>query len=616
MNLIQRCAGCALAFLAASLPGCGLGGGTRFAYIEPAGLPPKWLTEAERSGYERTGRYQEAVDFCRRLSAVSPYARYASFGRSGEGRELPLLILSRDRAFTPEAARATGKPLVLFQNCIHAGECAGKDASLELARDILITGTRKDLLDHVNVLIMPIFSVDGHERFGPHNRVNQNGPKEMGWRVTAANLNLNRDYVKADAVEMQAWLQAWVAWQPDLLFDNHTTDGSDHQYVLLYAATSDDLVAEPIAAWVDETLLPSVLPPLEADGHAPFPYGGPRDSTDLSQGIDTYSAYSPRFSTGYAAICNRPSVLVEAHALKSYARRVRATYAIMRYTLEELNRRPDALRDAIRAADERAVATRGGDGPDGQVVLTLENTDESEPVAYRAVEFTVRQSDITGGKIIDYSDQPVTVQTRLYSETRAGKTVGPPVAYLVPPQWTDVIERLELHGIAYFRLAQAAELDVESYRFEDATFSSRPFEGRQVPTYKTIPTSETRVFVAGTVVVPLDQPRAKVAVHLLEPEAPDALIAWGFLNGIFERKEYAADYVLEPIARRMLADDPDLKREFEEKLGADEEFANNPGARLNFFYRRSPYWDQQHNVYPIARLTDEAVLRRLRDAAR
>jgi hypothetical protein len=615
--MAQKCLGSPLWLFALSLLGCGPAGGRALVYLDPATLPDEWRTKAERTRYEETGRYDEVVSFCRRLAGASPLACYASFGHSGEGRELPLLILSKDRAFTPDAARASGKLLVLLQNCIHPGECAGKDASLELARDILITGTRKDLLNEVNLLIMPIFNPDGHERFGPDNRINQNGPKEMGWRVTATNLNLNRDFLKADAVEMQHWLRTWVAWQPDLFFDNHTTNGGDHQYVLLYAATVGELVAEPIAEWMRESLLPAVLPALEAEGHLVLPYGQPRDRRDLSKGVDVFNAFLPRFSTGYSAICNRPSLLVEAHAHKPYAQRVRATYDIMLHALEELNRRPEGLREAIRAADELTIRTRGGDGPAGAVVLQEESADEAESFVYKAVAFSVRESDITGGDVIDYIGRPIDVETSVYSKTRVAKSVAPPAAYLIPPQWADVIQRLELHDIEFFRLKQAARLDVESYRFEDVTFAARPYEGRFMVRYETIPTRESRDFVAGTAVVPLAQKRAKVAVHLLEPEGPDSLIAWGFFNAIFEQKEYAETYALEPLARRMLAEDPALKREFEEKLRTDEDFASDPQARLDFFYRRSPYWDEKQNVYPIARLLDEVVLGRLKaDAAK
>lgn len=147
-------------------------------------VPPEWLTKAERTAFRQTPRYDETIAFCRRLAEAADWIDYQSFGTSPEGRELPLVIASKERAFTPEAARASGKLVVLVQNCIHAGECAGKDASLMLLRDIGVTRTRSQLLDHVILLVIPIFSADGHERFSPHSRINQNGPEAMGWRVT------------------------------------------------------------------------------------------------------------------------------------------------------------------------------------------------------------------------------------------------------------------------------------------------------------------------------------------------------------------------------------------------------------------------------------------------
>jgi hypothetical protein len=597
--------------LALFLLGCVSGGGQHGAYIDPAELPDHWRTLAERTDYQETDRYDACVEFCRRLAAASPHAQYRTFGRSGEGRGLPLLILSDDQAFTPGAGHRDGKLVVLVESCIHPGECCGKDASLELARDILITGTRRELLRSVNLLILPIFNPDGHERFGPHNRINQNGPRETGWRVTATNLNLNRDFMKADTVELRAWLQLWHAWEPDLFFDIHTTDGSDHRYTLFYSATVGAFLAEPVARWMTETFFPSVIPALEADGHGPFPYSNPRNRQDLSQGIQAWPVHTPRFSTGYAALCNRPAILIEAHAYKTYAQRVRAAYAVVQRTLEELNRRPAALRDAVRLADVQSARRRGAYGDTGEVVVQLVSTEESEPILYRAVEFDVRHSEISGGEIIEYSERPLDVETRLYNQARVAQALAPPAAYLVPPQWTAIIDRLRWHGLECFRLARPQALEIDSYRFEEVSFPKGPYEGRFLPSFTAVPIRATRTFVAGTVVVPLDQKRAKLAVHLLEPDAPDALVRWGFLNAIFERKEYAAAHNLEPLARRMLARDPELRRAFEEKLATDEAFAGDPRARLNFFYRRSPYWDQEHNVYPIARLMDARVLRSL-----
>jgi hypothetical protein len=149
---------------------------------------------------------------------------------------------------------------------------------------------------------------------------------------------------------------------------------------------------------------------------------------------------------------------------------------------------------------------------------------------------------------------------------------------------------------------EPAAIDIESYRFVDVKWAEGPFEGRLMPEFKAEIVRERRTFPAGSVIVPLAQQLAKVALNLLEPEAPDSFVHWGFFNATFEEKEYAEDYVLEKLAREMLAGDPGLREEFEKKLAGGPKFAANPRARLQFFYQRSPYWDKQMNLYPVGRI--------------
>ena len=165
-------------------------------------LPP---TRFERSGGLETPRLAETMLECRALAKASSWVSETSFGKGPQGRELPLVIVDKDRHFDPSSAKASGKAIVMIQACIHAGECEGKDAGILFLRDLVVTKKFAPLLDRLTFLFIPIFNVDGHERFGAFNRINQNGPKEMGWRTNATNLNLNRDYLKADAPEMRAW---------------------------------------------------------------------------------------------------------------------------------------------------------------------------------------------------------------------------------------------------------------------------------------------------------------------------------------------------------------------------------------------------------------------------
>lgn len=567
------------------------------------GVPDEWLTKAEQTAFQETPRYDETVRFCQRLGAASSSIDCRSFGVSPQGRELVLVIASKGGVFTPHEARADGRLIVLVQNCIHAGECAGKDASLMLLRDIAITETRKGLLDHVVLLTVPIFSVDGHERFSPYSRINQNGPTEMGWRVTSRNLNLNRDYIKADAAEMRAWLSLWNAWRPDLHFDNHTTDGGDWQYDLMYAADTSPAAAPPVARWLENVLFAQLNPALESDGHVPAVFFGLIDSKDPSKGIRS-GPFSPRFSTGYVSIRNRPSILVETHMLKPYRTRVIAHYNIMLRTLELLNRDPDSLREATQAADESTVKLGKEYDPDRTLPLTVGRSDDSVPFSFKGHAYRRELSDVSGDVRIVYDDtKPIEIDTVWHNGTKVDKTVNPPLAYIIPSQWTEVIDLVKAHGLRSERLSKQITTEVESYRFSDVSFADRPYEGRFRARLQTEMIVERRTFPAGSVVVPLDQPDAKVAIHMLEPDAPDSLASWGFFNAVFEQKEYAEHYILEDLARRMLQADPTLREEFESKIRSDRSFASSPRSRLYFFYKRSPYWDASINVYPIARLT-------------
>lgn len=554
-----------------------------------------WQTTYERSGTLETGRYAEAVDYCRKLAAASPWAKVVRWGTSPEGREMVALALSKEGAFTPEAARRSRKPLVLINNGIHSGEIEGKDADLLLARNILRTPSDAALLDHVNLLILPVFSVDAHERFSPYNRINQNGPKAMGWRATSTNLNLNRDFMKADGEEMVAMLHLLHAWKPDFFFDNHTTDGADWQYTIQIGVPQAQTLAAPLVAW-SQRMLGAVLPQVERDGFLTSPYFDGVNYNHL-QGSLSVSDFGPRYSTGYLAAMNRPSMLVETHMLKSYRQRVEATYSINKRVIEYVAATAAELRAANRAQDE----AEGRLQPGTPVVLAAETTSATRPFTFRGLKYQPYRGEISGELIPAWSREPQDTLTTIRDQFAPSLTVAAPAAYAVPPQWKEVIARLTLHGLHLVRLKQPMTASFETYRFENVVFPREPFEGRFQPQFRVVKIEEERTLPVGTALVPVAQVGAKLLLHLLEPEAPDSLVHWGLLNTIFEQKEYFEDYAMEPIAHKM-AQDPKLKAEFEERL-KDPKFAANPRARLEFFYVRSPYADIRLNKYPIVRLT-------------
>src|SRR5581483_6620355 len=190
----------------------------------------KWITVAEKTNFTATPNYTQTVAYLKQLAIAAPELRMISLGRSPEGRDIWMVVASRDHLFTPETLHRSMRPTVFVQAGIHAGEIDGKDAGLMLLRDLTVDNRWRSLLDRANLLFIPILNVDGHERASQYNRMNQRGPDVTGWRTNARNLNLNRDYTKLDTPEVRAVVTALDVWKPDLYMDIHVSDGSDYQY--------------------------------------------------------------------------------------------------------------------------------------------------------------------------------------------------------------------------------------------------------------------------------------------------------------------------------------------------------------------------------------------------
>lgn len=551
----------------------------------------RWVTPAEKSRFERTPRYDETVSWLKRLVAAAPQLRMVSLGRSPESRDVWMVIASKERAFTPQALRAAGKPTLFAQAGIHAGEMDGKDAGLMLLRDMTVGGSKRALLDRANFLFVPILSVDGHERFSRYSRINQRGPVESGWRTNARNLNLNRDYGKLDAPETQAVVAALDLWKPDLYLDLHVSDGLDYQYDVTYIFNPPDAWSPAIARWLERHWVPRTTRDLTAMGHVPGLYLELRDETDPSKGIVERLA-GIRFSQGYGAARRLPTVIVETHSLKPYAQRVLGTYVLLESSLALLGAERESLRRAVREDEAHRPA---------EVTFDWKDSGKAETITFRGVESRVSDSRISGGKLVEWTGRPVE-RTVPWQRLNAPKvTARMPAAYWVPAAATDVIERLAAHGIRMERLAQAREVEVDMDRFSDVTFEPEPFEGRVRVTAKATPERRRERFAPGSVRVPTDQPLGILAALLLEPASPDSFFQTGFFHWTLQRAEYAEGYVMEPMAERMLAENPALRAEFEKALQDDPKLASSRERRLDWFYRRTPYFDERWRLYPVGR---------------
>ncbi len=557
-------------------------------------------TVSERSGFVKTGRYDEVIALCAAFAQRYPDAvRCIDFGTTPEGRPMKALIASRSGALTAQAAHDRGLPVLLIQGGIHSGEIDGKDAGLLALRQVLDGTAAVGALEKIVLVFVPVFNIDGHERFGPWNRPNQRGPEQMGWRTTAQNYNLNRDYMKADAPEMQAMLALVNAWDPIAYVDLHVTDGAKFEHDI-------SIQVEPVNAGdaglrkAGRALRDDTVAMLARQGSLPLAFypsfiENDNPASGFSDGVPT-----PRFSHGYFQLRNRFGMLVETHSWKDYPTRVRST----RNTIVDLLEL--TARDGVRwlkladTADARS-AKLGGQA----VALAYAASAKVRMIDFRGYAYTRTPSEISGALMTHYDETTPQVWTLpLHDEILPSVTViAPRGGYLIPAAYAAAIaQKLKTHGIAYRTIAQALpNTRVETFRASETTLTATSFEGHQRLALKGQWAPETRDIPVGSLFVPIAQPGARLLMGLLEPLAPDAYVQWGEFNNAFERKEYMEAYVAEDVARAMLANTPGLQAQFKQRLSDDPDFAKSPEARLDFFARRHSSWDEQYNLYPVMR---------------
>jgi murein tripeptide amidase MpaA len=555
-------------------------------WVRPASDP--WATPAEQSGFQTTPDVSATIRFLEKLAGQSPWIRLEVIGHSAEGRPIHAVHV-RD----PETANQTTsghQPIVVVQSGIHAGEIDGKDAGLMLLRDI-VPGQRPEWLHRVHLVWIPILNPDGHEHRSPWNRVNQRGPAEMGWRTTATNLNLNRDYAKLDAPEMRALIAALRRWDPDLYLDIHVTDGEDYQYDITYGFNREWGDSPAAARWLNRFYKPRVDKALTDAGHEPGPLVFGVDKDDFAKGLAGWMA-SPRFSNGYGDVTHVPTILVENHSLKPYRRRVLGTLVLLRATLQLMAEKGQQLHQ-LRQEDAQVC-------PERQVLSWSPDMDRPEKMDFKGIEFRYVTSPITGWKTVEWMGKPKIYRNLpIYWDRKPKVLVRPPKAYWIPAAFRDVIERLRLHGVLVEPSSEAVM--VEGWRLHalNPAFAAQPFEGRQ----RVEATFETRAgtfaLPPGSVRVPVCQPLGRLATALLDPRGPDSFFQWGFFNRQLQRTEYIEPYVLRPLADHLLQQDKAMKAEFDRKVAADPDFARDVQAQMAWVYRHTPWYDKAYGVYPV-----------------
>lgn len=551
-----------------------------------------WVTPFEADGeHDFSPNYVDTRAWFDRLEAASDLVRIEPFGTSPQGREIYAVIASKDGAILDPK-----KPLLLVQCGIHPGEIDGKDAGMMLLRDMAFHG-KDGLLDKVNLVLIPILSVDGHERSGPYSRPNQRGPRIQGWRNTATNQNLNRDFMKLDQPEMRALKRLQAKYRADLYVDVHVTDGMDYQYDVTYGFNGENGVwcrSPAIARWLDAVLKPIMNASLEAEGHIPGELVFGVDERDPKAGLND-GGLGERFSNGWGAAAHVPTILIENHSLKPHAQRVLGTYVFIETALRLLAERGGDLRAAI--AEDSAL--RPAEIPTNFV------PDDAPAYmrAFKGVKYEHYDSLASGRKEVRWlGEADPEIWSLPFHGSKPSLTLKRPAAYYVPSYRADIIERLALHGVALEILAEDRTVEVEMIRLIDPKLADRANEGHVQVSVDQVAT-ETRAwtFPKGSARVSTDQPLGDLVVLLLEPQSSESVFAWGMVPEVLSRVEYIEPYAIAPLAEAMMAADPTLKAAFEARLAAEPAFAADPEARLAWFYERTPFYDDHYLLYPIAR---------------
>lgn len=537
--------------------------------------------------------YQDAINYYTNLAQSSPLVTMNAFGMTDSGNPLHEVVLSNNGDNTPMKAIQSGKLVMMINNAIHAGEPCGIDASLMFARDIV--QKQPQLLDKVTVVIIPVYNIGGSLNRGGYSRANQNGPSAYGFRGNAKNLDLNRDFIKQDSKNARTFNQLFNKWSPDVLVDNHTSNGADYQYVITLIATQKDKLETSMANYMTQEMLPALYKSMSEKRYEMTPYVFGRSSPD--EGIAGFLDL-PRYSSGYAALHNTFSFMPETHMFKPYKDRVYSTYDFSLSMLEFMNANATQIKEVRNTANRNVAAQEDFD------LNWKIDFDKEDKLFFKGYEYRKKKSKVTGQERAYYDhDRPFEKEVPFYNTYTPTLTITKPNSYIVPQGYFDIINHLQTNGVKMSQIQDDQEMEVQVYRIGDLKYSRGPYEGHFI--HRNVPVTKAKEKVKvhkGDWIIHTDQIKNRYIIETLEPQAPDSYFAWNYFDGILGQKEYFSGYVFEEIAEKLLKDNKELKREFEEKRESDEKFRESGYAQLDWIYKRSPYYEKTHKRYPVFRI--------------
>ncbi|MGB4705256.1 MAG: M14 family metallopeptidase [Candidatus Saccharicenans sp.] len=493
-------------------------------------IPENLLTVAEKSNYTSTSRYHEVMTFISELQKISHNLVVQDIGRTAEGRRIPMLIISDPPVHTPQAARNLKKTVVYIQANIHAGEVEGKEASLMLAREVLLTPSHP-YLNNLVLLVVPNLNADGNERISPENRRQQPGPEQgVGTRQNALNLDLNRDAIKLESTEMKAVVQNVLnLWDPAIIVDCHTTDGAYHQETVTYSWPLNPNSDPELLSYQRDSLLPAIVRILKEKYRTlAVPYGMFRDWRNPSGGWITFEP-QPRYFTNYTGLRNRISILDENYVHADYRVRVESCFHFLKAILDYASSRPGEIQKMIEEADRRTI--QAGLNPSGRTfAVEYDLQPLPQPITINAYELEVIERPGGGFPQLKPTDRLKPVTVPYFASYVPKRTVAYPFAYLITVPDPEVREKLLTHGLLVENLTEEVSLEVEVFIPKELKAAERPFQGHRLNQIKGEYRKEIRKFAAGSLLVRTSQPLGYLAAYLLEPESDDGLVVWNYFD--------------------------------------------------------------------------------------
>ncbi|HEY4207679.1 MAG TPA: M14 family metallopeptidase [Puia sp.] len=551
-------------------------------------------TPFETSGGQQTATYFECIAFYKKLDAQSSRLSIRTMGTSDAGYPYHLLLYSNDGSADPGLWRRQHKVILLINNGIHPGEPDGVDASMLLLRDLV--SKKISLPDNIALAVIPLYNIGGALNRGSFSRVNQNGPASYGFRGNAQDLDLNRDFTKCDTRNARSFSQIFHWVDPDILIDNHVSDGADYQYTMTLLVSQWNKLGGTLGAFLHDTFQPALFAGMAKKGWPMTPYVNFEEGNP-DKGWEAFYD-PPRYSSGYATLFHTLAFMPETHMLKKFKDRVWSTYALMEVMIKEASLHAKAL---LQARNESIKADRTKTS--WPLSWSVDST-RCDTIPFKGYEAGYKTSEVTGLSRMYYDhNRPFEKEVRLYDHFKPEDIIRSPRAYVIPQGWHEVIDLLTLNGVKMRRFTQDTMIPVEAYHIDSYKSYPEAYEKHHKNTNVKISARTVRLaFLKGDYWIPTAQQDSRFIIEMLEPTGADSYFAWNFFDAILEQKEYYSDYRWEDVAAVWLQQHPEIKDSLEKRRHDDPAFAKNADAQLEFVYRHSPYYEPEHLRYPVYRV--------------